>query len=176
MKRRTVALYASVALNVALLVLAGWPRNDANVVLGQTASVVGSYAAISAKGGGNQDALWLANRTTGKMVVFQYQLGSQNDPVQIVGIRNLLADLEERQIGNLMLISTDVSTSNAIAFAIDTDSNKMAVYEYNRPNRTVDGIQKIDLTEAFAGAVTDSSAQPPAALPLTRDDMVVVPR
>ena len=144
MRGKSIILYVSLALNVILLVLAAWP------VSGQVPTSVGNYTAISAKGGGNQDALWLANRSTGKMVIYQYELGRQDNPVQVVGIRDLRADLEERQIGNLMLQTAGITGSTSVVFVIDTDSDRMVVYEYNRPNLTLTALQKIDLRADFA--------------------------
>jgi len=154
MKAKSTLLYVSLVLNAALLLVLAWPRPVENLAFGQVAAQIGAYAAVSAKGGGNQDALWIANRTSGRMLVLQYQLGVQDSPVEVVGVRDLRDDLNERQIGNLMLVTTDISASTAVVYVIDTDADKMAIYQYNRSNRAVDGIQRMDLREQLTGTAT----------------------
>lgn len=150
MKAKGIILYASIGLNILLLALMVWPGGEGQA---QVAAKVGNFTAVSAKGGGSQDALWVADRVSGRLTVYQYELGARDEPVRIVGTRNLRDDLEQRQIGNLMLISSDISSTRAAVYAIDTDSERMAIYEYNRSDLAIDGIQKRDLREDFGKTV-----------------------
>ena len=158
MRKNSIVLYASLALNVALLVLVAWPHNE--VVFGQVASTVGAYAAVSARSGaGVQDALWLANRTTGQLAIYMHVRDTASrKPIQLVETRDLRDDLDERQIGNLMLTATNVSDSRAIVFVIDTDSRRMVAYEYSHPNRTVTLLQQVDLTGTLAAPSTTEAS------------------
>jgi hypothetical protein len=164
MKAKPVALFASIALNAALLVLVAWPRTSSNTALAQQyGQVSGSFAAVSSKGGGNQDATWIAERVSGALVVYQYQLGATSNPILLVGTRDLKADLNERQIGNLMLIPANISDSRGVVYVLDTDSQRMAAYEYNRSDKTVSGIQRIDLRtdiQSAAGTATTGGGAP----------------
>jgi hypothetical protein len=148
MRKSSVALCASIVLNIVLLVLLTWPGNFA---MGEVAGVLGNYAAVSAKGGGSQDALWLANRAAGRLLVFQYKLGGREDAVELVDNRDLRADLELRQLGSLMLVSAAVSDSRSNVYVIDTDADRMVVYSYDRSKRLVTLIQQTDLRAAFTG-------------------------
>ena len=159
MKPRSIVLYLSLALNVVLLVLFIIPRDD-GLVFAATASSVGAYSGVSSLGGGNQDALWLANRQTGTLAVLQYRLGTSQNPVEVVGTRDLRSDLEVRNLGNLMLLETAVSSSSSVVFVIDTDYNRMAVYEYNRGEHIVNGIQKLDLTEVLGSGAAATTTTP----------------
>jgi len=149
MKARSIALYASLAANVALLVLAVWPKTEYNIAFGQAASTAGNYCAVASGGYGDQDAVWIANRVTGQLVAFQYQLGTQNRPIQVVGQRDLRSDFEERQIGNLLLVGSTIANMSSAVFVVDTDSDKMVVYSYNRGAAAVEAIQQIDLSKYF---------------------------
>ncbi len=157
MKVKSTVLYLSVALNVALLVFLVLPRSADNLAFANVASIVGNYAAVTARSSSSAEALWLANRATGKLVIYQHQSGFQDNPVEIADTIDLTVDLDERQVGNLMLVATDISSSTSAVFVIDTDSEKMAVYQYDKPNRTVKGIQRMDLRTTF-GRTTDTSA------------------
>jgi hypothetical protein len=169
MKARPVALYASIAFNAALLVLVAWPRHDSNVAFGQYGLAGGSFAAVSAKGGGSQDATWIADRVSGALLVYQYSLGAQADPIALVGSRDLRVDLEEKQIGNIMLIPASISDSRGLVYCLDMDSQHMVAYEFNRSTTTVTGVQKIDLradinTATHGGATEDFNAAAPGGV------------
>jgi hypothetical protein len=164
MKAKSIALYASIAANVVLLVLAVWPKTDYNIALGQAASTAGNYTAVASKGDSDQDVVWLANKVTGQLVVFQYQLENQDEPIQVVGQRDLRTDLEERQVGNLLLVGSSISSMRSVVCVADTDSDKMVVYSYTRSNRLVEGVQRIDLRQYFSRqAVVPTPATAPAA-------------
>jgi len=167
MKARPVALYASIAFNAALLVLVAWPRHDSNLAFGQYGLAGGSFAAVSAKGGGSQDATWIADRVSGALLVYQYSLGAQENPVSLVGSRDLRVDLEEKQIGNIMLIPASISDSRGLVYCLDMDSQHMVAYEFVRSTATVTGVQKIDLradiNEAVHGGATEDFGTPQAA-------------
>ncbi len=147
MKGKQVALYISVALNAALLVLLSVPGDEHRLVLGQVASNVGAYAVVSSEvSGGNQDALWLADRVSGTLLVYQQRIGTRSErPFQIMARRNLRSDLRERQVGNLMLVTAKISSSNSVVCAIDTDSERMVVYEFDRNARRINLVQQNNL-------------------------------
>lgn len=157
MKAKGMTLYASIALNAALLVLVAWPRTNDNTAFGQFGQITGSFAAVSTKGGGNQDVMFLAERASGALLAYQYQLGANVDPIILVGARNLKIDLDQRQLGNIMLVPCNVSDSRGVVFVIDTDSQRSAVYEYIRSDRAVNGIQRIDLRADIQRAVAAPS-------------------
>jgi len=165
MKAKTVILYASLALNVALLVLVAIPRSQDNLALAQATANVGTYSAVASKGGGSQQALFIANKVSGTMVIYQWQLGAQQNPIQLVGVRDLKVDLNERQLGNLMLIAADISDTRSAVFAIDTDSDRCGVYEYSRSDKRVNGVQLLDLRADLSSAT--GAATPPATAPRT---------
>jgi hypothetical protein len=148
MRKSSVALCASVVLNIVLLVLLTWPGS---FVMGEVAAVVGNYAAVSANGGGSQDALWLANRAAGRLLIFQYKLGGKEDAVELVDSRDLRADLELRQLGNLMLVTAAISESRSNVYVIDTDADRMVVYNYDRSKGLVTLVQQTDLRAALTG-------------------------
>ncbi|MCD6405298.1 MAG: hypothetical protein J7M19_05695 [Planctomycetes bacterium] len=156
MKGKQVALYISVALNAALLVLLSVPGDENRLVLGQVSSNVGAYAAVSSEvSGGNQDALWLADRVSGMLVVYQQRIGTRDKkPFQMMDRRSLRDDLDERQVGNLMMLTAKISSSNSVVCVIDTDSERMAVYEFDRSDRRIKPVQynnlRVDLGKAGA--------------------------
>lgn len=149
MKRKSLALYASVMFNAVLLVLVIWPADSDRFVLGQVASNVGPYAAVSSQMSSSRDTLWLADRVSGMLIVFDYDQGDDERPLQASGTRDLREDLIQRQVGNLMLISTNTSSSRSIVCVIDTDSEKMAVYTYDRGDRRIEPVQRVDLRVAL---------------------------
>ncbi len=151
MKGKAV-LYASLALNVVLLVVLAVPRGaDLNLAKAEAVSVnVGSLAATVSRGGGEQDAVWIADQVTGMMSVYQYDLSSQTDPVKLIATIDLRTGLQSRQLGPLMLLPSAISSNRAIVFAIDTNSQRSAIYYYDRSAGTVTGEQRIDLRQAFA--------------------------
>jgi len=147
MKAKRTVLYASLALNVALLVLLAWPSApQAQPLFAQVASRVGNYSAVSAQAGGSRDALWVADRVSGTVAVYRYEYGGDDQPpLMLMDRRDLNVDLEEAQVGNLMLISTAISSSRTVVCAIDTDSERMVVYEYDPGEEYVEVLQKNDL-------------------------------
>ena len=149
MKRKSIALYASVIFNAVLLVLVIWPADSDRFVLGQVASNVGPYAAVSSRMSSSRDTLWLADRVSSTLVVFDYDQSDDQRPLQVAGTRNLREDLVQRQVGNLMLISSNTSSSRSIVCVVDTDSEKMAVYTYDRGDRRIEPVQRVDLRIAL---------------------------
>ena len=102
MKSKSFVLYASLALNVALLVIAFRPGDADRLVLGQAVAKAGNYAAASSQSGSSRDAMWLADRVSGSLVVFDYALSSAADkPLQVAERRNLRQDLNVRQLGEI---------------------------------------------------------------------------
>jgi hypothetical protein len=160
MKSKSFVLYASVALNAALLVLLAWPRgNDLNLALAQSVSTnVGNLSAAVARGGGEQDAVWIADRVSGRMVIYQYELGETVDPIRLVGGVDLREGLDERQIGQLMLLPSAFSSSRATVYVIDTDSERAAIYYYDRSKGVVEGVQRIDLRQDLGKSLPAAGA------------------
>ena len=164
MKSKSIVLYASVAVNAALLVLLAWPRdNGLNLAFAEGAATnVGNLSAAVSRGGGEQDAVWIADRVSGRMVVYQYKLGEKVDPIQLAGGRDLRVDLDERQIGQLMIVPANISSTRAVVLVIDTDSERIAAYEYSRSNDLLEGIQKIDLRQDLGKGTPAAGAVAPA--------------
>ena len=57
-------------------------------------------------------------------------------------VQDLRQDLDEAQVGDLFLISVGISSSNSVVCVIDTDSEKMAVYEFDGGSDIIQGIQR----------------------------------
>lgn len=162
MKTRSTALYVSVALNAVLVAAVVFlPRTRYDVAFGQVAESSGAYSAVSTKsGGGSRDVLWMADRASGRLAAYQYVLSSRAEsPLQRMDVRDLRQDLLEAQVGNLLLISVGISSSNSLVCVIDTDSEKMAVYEFDPSSDTIQGIQQTDLRVDF-GKVRPPEMQP----------------
>ncbi len=159
MKAKSLVLYLSIALNVALLVLAVRPATEYKIAYGQVAQNAGAYSAVSSQAGGSQHALWIADRVSGNLAVFQYELGVDESPFQVMDRRDLREDLQERTIGNIMMISANTSSSNSVVCVIDTDSERMAVYRYDRPNRRIEAVQRSDLRIDLGMVPADDDAR-----------------
>ena len=141
MKTKQVVLYASMALNVALLVLVAWPRQS-NVVLGQVGVTAGTFAAASTKEGATTEATWIADSASGTLLVYDYDLTTRK--VAVAMSRNLRKDMEAAQLGNLMLVPSQISDTRGLMYVVDTSSQHMVVYEYSRANGFAGG-QQVDL-------------------------------
>ncbi len=145
MKARSWTLYVSLALNVALLILILRPASDDRLVFGQVAASGGNFAAASSQAAGSRDALWLADKVSGTLVVFDYTLGNSEAPLQWVERRNLKDDLELRQLSEIMIVPMNYSSSRSIVCVIDAASERMAVYSYDANNKRIETVQRNDL-------------------------------
>ncbi|MHC4713143.1 MAG: hypothetical protein ACYTAN_07715 [Planctomycetota bacterium] len=157
MKARSWTLYVSLALNVALLILVLRPASDDRMVFGQVAASGGNFAAAASQAGSSRDALWLADRVSGTLVVYDYTLGRDEAPLQWVERRNLRDDLELRQLSEIMVVPMNYSSSRSIVCVIDTASERMAVYSYDISNKRINAVQRNDLRIDFGK--TQAAAQ-----------------
>ena len=150
MKLPKAVLYMSLALNIALLIIAVQPKTEYNVALGQTTAQGGKYAAASYKVGGSRDALWVAERDSARLLLFQYETSSSSELVMpLQASRDLRADLEQQRVGNLIMLTPSISSSRSLLCVIDTDSGRMVLYEYNTSNNIIELLQQTDLSAAL---------------------------
>jgi len=147
MKTKSFALYVSAALNVALIVLVLWPAAGPDrFAIGQVAASAGAYSAAAVQTGSSRDSLWVADKASGILAVFDYSLSSKDpQPLQVGDRRNLNEDMELRQLGNLMVVPMKRSSTRSLVCVIDTDSERMVVYSYDLNDRVVEVIQRNDM-------------------------------
>ncbi len=146
MKAKSWALYASVAFNVVLAILLCRPGGEERFVFGQVTASGGNYAVAASPAGGSRDALWLVDKASGTLVVFDYTIGSGEDvPLQSVEKRNLRDDLQIRQLSEILMVPVNYSSSRSVICVIDTASERMAVYRYDQNYRRIETVQRNDL-------------------------------
>ena len=153
MKGKSFAFYVSVAFNVALLVLVLWPGGWERTAQAQVAARSGNLVAASIQAGSSRDALWVADRASGRLLVFDFELNAKGDPLQVGAARDLRADLETRQLGNLMMVPMKISSSRSAVVVIDSDAQRMGVYTYDLNKRIITPLQGTDLRAHFTAAV-----------------------
>ena len=147
MKVKSTAFYASVVLNVLLLAFLAAPQARDRFAFGQVSSSVGAFAAASSQSSSSRDAFWLADRVSGTLVAYDYDTTRDEMPLAWAQRRSLREDLQQRNLGPLMIVPMRTTSNRSAVMVIDTDSERMAVYTYDPQDRAIVPIQRNDLRE-----------------------------